>query len=406
MFPTGTAARRRSARQPEGRGKHLNTCLHGQSGVLVVAGTRPECLKLASLVTALRESDGCSALLLNSGQHDSMVRRTFAHLGIDCDLAPGQLLPMSLSHAVRALRERIRGIALSHRTALLVAQGDTSTAYATALAARDLGLPVAHVEAGLRSDHPWRPFPEELFRRRIAPIAALHFAPTVAATRNLLREGVPATRVFQVGNTVVDLLRREVENNSPTPLPFLPETRAIVTLTLHRRENYGRGLDVACAAVLDMLDADPDLGLVCPVHPNPAVGARIRRHLRGHPRIALVEPLDYRDFIALLLRSRLVITDSGGIQEEAPYLGLRVLVVRENTERPESVALGCARLVPLDRDRIAADALEMLAQPPLTRLPFAAEAAYGDGRSGNRIAGQLVQFLARGRDLTPAAATA
>ena len=374
--------------------------------MLVVAGTRPECLKLASLVTALRASDGCAALLLNSGQHDSMVRRTFSHLGIDCDLAPGQLMPMSLSHAVRALRERVRAIALSSRTALLVAQGDTSTAYATALAARDLGLPLAHVEAGLRSDHPWRPFPEELFRRRIAPIAALHFAPTVAATSNLLREGVPATRVFHVGNTVVDLLRTEVENSIPTPLPFLPETPTIVTLTLHRRENYGRGLDVACAAVLDLLEADPQLGLVCPVHPNPAVGARIRRHLRGHPRIALVQPLDYRDFITLLLRSRLVITDSGGIQEEAPYLGLPVLVVRENTERPESVALGCARLVPLDRERIAADALQMLAQPPFPRLPFVTTAAYGDGRSGERIAAEIVRFLERRRGLMPFAATA
>jgi len=283
-------------------GEHLKTHSHGEPGVLVVAGTRPECLKLASVVGALRASDGCAPLLLNSGQHDSMVRRTFSHVGIDCDLAPGQLLPMSLSHAVRALRDRIRGVAISHGSALLVAQGDTSTAYATALAARDLGLPLAHVEAGLRSDHPWRPFPEELFRRRIAPIAALHFAPTVAATSNLLREGIPATRIFQVGNTIVDLLRAEVENPLPAPLAFLPETTTIATLTLHRRENYGRGLDVACAAVLDVLDADPGLGLVCPVHPNPAVGARIRRHLQGHRRIALVQPLDYRDFIALLLR--------------------------------------------------------------------------------------------------------
>lgn len=406
MFPTDRAARHPSARNLIVGGKHLNTYSHGEDRVLVVAGTRPECLKLASLINALRASDGCRPLLLNSGQHDSMVQRTFSHLGIACDLAPGQLTPMSLSHAVRALRERICAIATSQRAALLVAQGDTSTAYATALAARDLALPLAHVEAGLRSDHPWRPFPEELFRRRIAPLAALHFAPTLAATRNLLREGIPATRVFQVGNTVVDLLRREVENTTPTPLAFLPAMPTIATLTLHRRENYGRGLDVACAAVLDMLGADPQLGLVCPVHPNPAVGARIRRHLQGHPRIALVEPLDYRDFIALLLRSRLVITDSGGIQEEAPYLGLPVLVVRENTERPESVALGCARLVSLDRERIAAAGLEMLAQPALPRLPFTIDAAYGDGRSGARIADELIQFLARQRSYAPAAAIA
>jgi len=348
---------------------------------------------MASLVVALRASSRGRCVLLNSGQHDAMVRSTFAHLDIDCDLAPGQLMPMSLSHAVRALRDRVREAAIASDATLLVSQGDTSTAYATALAARDLGLPLAHVEAGLRSDHPWRPFPEELFRRRIAPIAALHFAPTVAATRNLLREGIMPTRVFQVGNTVVDLLREEVERTVERPLSFLPPTQRLLTLTLHRRENYGRGLDVACAAVLDLLATDPDLGLVCPVHPNPAVGARIRRHLYGHPRIALVDPLDYRDFIALLKRSQLIITDSGGIQEEAPYLGVPVLVVRENTERPESVALGCARLVPLDRTRIVDDARQMLSQPGLPRLPFSPQAAYGDGHSGARIAAVLSNYL-------------
>jgi len=150
---------------------------------------------------------------------------------------------------------------------------------------------------------------------------------------------------------------------------------------------------VACAAVLELLAARPALRLVCPVHPNPTVGSRIRRHLAGHARIALVEPLDYRDFIAVLQRSRLAITDSGGIQEEAPYLGLPVLVVRENTERPESVALGCAHLVPLRRESIVAEAQRMLDAPPLPPLPFTPDAAYGDGRSGERIATLLAQHL-------------
>lgn len=368
--------------------------------ILLVAGTRPECLKLASLVRALQARDDVRAVLLNSGQHDDMVRRTFAHLGMQCDLSPGQLQPMSLSHAVRALRERIRAVAQGQHAALLVAQGDTSSAYATALAARDLGLPLAHVEAGLRTDHPYRPFPEELFRRRIAPIAALHFAPTALAERNLLAEGVPATRIHRVGNTAVDILREEVEGAAPGALTFLPQAFAhaaddLIALTLHRRENYGRGLDIASAAVLELLDSHPHLLLVCPVHPNPAVGSRIRRHLAAHPRIALVDPLDYRDFIAVLRRSRLAITDSGGIQEEAPYLGLPVLVVRENTERPESVALGCAHLVPLRRENIVAEAQRMLAQPRPPCLPFSAAAAYGDGRSGERIAALLARHLLR-----------
>jgi UDP-N-acetylglucosamine 2-epimerase (non-hydrolysing) len=365
--------------------------------VLLVAGTRPECLKLAPVVAALREH-GNAPLLLNSGQHDDMVRRTFAHLGMVCDLAPGQLSSISLSATVRALRERIREAACTEEADLIVAQGDTSTAYATALAARDLCLPLAHVEAGLRTDHPWRPFPEELFRRRIAPIAAIHFAPTVTAVGNLLAENIPADCVHLVGNTAIDLLRHERERAMRTCLPFLPGTRSLVTLTLHRRENYGRGLDIVCEAILDLLAAEPQLGVVCPLHPNPVVGGRIRRHLSGHARIALTPPLDYRDFIALLMCSRLAITDSGGIQEEAPYLGLPVLVVRENTERPEGVALGCARLTPLQRQRIFSDARQLLHEPPSHAVEFDADAPYGDGRSGGRIAAAILSYLRRTDD--------
>jgi len=376
--------------------------------VLLAAGTRPECLKLASVHAALARRADCAPWLLNSGQHRDMVERTFAHLGLACDTTLPQLAPMSLSHAVRALRDRIGAAARSSRADLIVAQGDTSTAYAAALAARDLGLPLAHVEAGLRTDHPLRPFPEELFRRRIAGIATLHFAPTAAAAANLYAEGIASDHVLQVGNTAIDLLRLTLESPQAPALPpaaaALQTAPTLLTLTLHRRENYGRGLDIACAAVLELLARHATLALVCPVHPNPAVGARIRRHLSGHARIALVEPLDYRDFIALLRMSRLAITDSGGIQEEAPHLGLPVLVVRENTERPESVALGCAHLVPLQQERIVAEAERMLAQPRPQPLAFDATAPYGDGRSGERIAAKLAQHLAA--TLPPQAAIA
>ena len=366
--------------------------------ILIVAGTRPECLKLASLVAALRARGEVETLLVNSGQHHAMVERTFAHLEMTTDVAPGPIDPASLSHALTSLRERLRAIATEHRASLIVAQGDTSSAYAASLAARDLALPLAHVEAGLRTDHPYRPFPEELFRRRIAPIAQLHFAPTASAERNLLREGIAPEAIHRTGNTVVDLLRAQLEDTRPLLLPFLaddglPDTDELVTLTLHRRENYGRGLDVVCEAVLELVRQRPRLGVVCPVHPNPAVGSRIRRHLAGRARIALVDPLDYRPFIALLAQSRLTITDSGGIQEEAPYLGTPVLVVRENTERPESVAIGAATLVPLKADRIVAEAQRLFALPAPRRLPFTPEAPYGDGRSGERIASILVERL-------------
>jgi len=363
--------------------------------VLVVAGTRPECLKLATVVTSLRLQEGLCSILLNSGQHHAMVERTFAHLGISCDRAPGVLHATSLSQAVSALRERIRTIALDDEVALIVAQGDTSTAYAATLASRDIGIPLAHIEAGLRTAHPYRPFPEQLFRRRIAQMARLHYAPTPGAVDNLLAEGVDAGHVHMVGNTIVDLLHQHVER-APRPA----RAGHTVLLTLHRRENYGRALDNVCTAVLDLLRLDPDLDVVCPVHPNPTVGSRIRRHLSGHARIRLVDPLDYGPFIAELMRASLAITDSGGIQEEAPYLGTPVLVVRENTERPEAVSLGAATLVAPHADAIVAEAVRLLARPRPLPLAFDANAPFGDGRSGARIAAGIGEFL------RPAASTA
>lgn len=362
--------------------------------VVLVAGTRPECLKLASLATALRTRADCSTLLMNSGQHRAMVESTFAHLAQFCDIDPGDATGATLSAALRALRAQIRHAARNVGASMLVAQGDTTTAYATALAARDLELPLAHVEAGLRTDHPLRPFPEEYFRRRISRLATLHFAPTIAAACNLRHEGIAAERIHLVGNTVIDLLRERVERRGAGNPDFLPQTSRLITLTLHRRENYGRGLDVVCGAILDLLAREADIGVVCPVHPNPVVGARIRRHLDGHPRVALTEPLAYRPFIDLLMRSALVVTDSGGIQEEAPYLGVPVLVVRENTERPESVAVGTTTLVPVQHDRIIDEIERRLAAARPTALPFTPASPYGDGRSGQRCAELIAAFLA------------
>ena len=374
--------------------------------VVLVAGTRPECLKLASLATALRTRADCSTVLMNSGQHRAMVESTFAHLAQVCDIDPGPATGVTLSAALRALRAQIRHAARDVGASMLVAQGDTTTAYATALAARDLELPLAHVEAGLRTDHPLRPFPEEYFRRRISRLAALHFAPTIAAACNLRDEGIAPERIHLVGNTVIDLLREQVERRGADNADFLPQTSRLITLTLHRRENYGRGLDVVCGAILDLLAREADIGVVCPVHPNPVVGARIRRHLDGHPRVALTAPLAYRPFIDLLMRSALVVTDSGGIQEEAPYLGVAVVVVRENTERPESVAVGTTTLVPVQHDRIIDEIERRLAAARPAALPFTPDSPYGDGRSGQRCAELIAAFLASRIDLPLAEALA
>jgi len=361
--------------------------------IALVVGTRPECLKLASVAKALRRHGGSASLLINSGQHRAMVERTLAQHDLAAEFAAVQCASGSLSATLQRLRAAIRTCLRDAAATMAVAQGDTSTAYATALAARDLGLPLAHVEAGLRTNHPLRPFPEEHFRRRIARLADLHLAPTASAERNLIAEGIAPSRIHRAGQTSIDLLRDTVLNPcAESELPALPATPHLIVLTLHRRENYGRGLDVVCAAVLDLLAARPDVGILCPVHPNPAVGARIRQHLSAHPRIVLTEPLDFRPFITLLARATLAITDSGGIQEEAPYLGTPILIARENTERPESLALGSASLVAVDAASIVAAACHLLDAPRPSALPFDASAPYGDGHAGTRIAEHLIAF--------------
>lgn len=370
----------------------------------IVAGTRPECLKLATLVDALRARADVEVALINSGQHLEMVERTFAHVGVATDirLAP-PLPPISLSRSVRHLRDQIGATLAGGRHDAVIVQGDTSSAYAGALAGRATGVPVAHVEAGLRTADPMRPFPEEMFRRRIAPLASWHFAPTAGAASNLLIEQTPAERVFTVGNTIVDLLRRTVDAPPAAPLAWRSRFDRLVTLTLHRRENYGRGLVTVCAAMLELLETHEDLGIVCPVHPNPVVGHRVRRMLGAHPRIWLTEPLDYRPFIGLLAESTLVVTDSGGIQEEAPYLGVPVLVVRDATERPEALACGTTRLVAVEHHHIVHEVEAALARLRPVRVAFDACAPFGDGRSGERIAQLLIESLgaARGASAAP-----
>jgi UDP-N-acetylglucosamine 2-epimerase (non-hydrolysing) len=362
--------------------------------IAIVAGTRPECLKTAAVVRAFAAAAGFDVHLVNSGQHRELVESTFAHLG----LAPNHVLPalqngLSLSRGIRHLRGSLRDAFGQIAPRLVLVQGDTSTAYAGALAARDLRLPLAHVEAGLRTGDPMRPFPEEPFRRRIAPLADWHFAPTPGAAANLLSEGVPQARVHVVGNTIIDELRLALSSVKCAQDGFFPASEEILTLTLHRRENYGRGLDLVCDAVLEVLARRPGLAVVCPVHPNPTVGNRIRRLLGGQARVRLVEPMPYRPFVRLLQASALVVTDSGGIQEEAPYLGVPVLVARDATERPEALATGGTRLVPLHRDAIVAAIDHSLASPRPAPLPFSPAAPFGDGHSGARIVAILGQAI-------------
>ncbi len=358
----------------------------------VVIGTRPECIKTVALIDALRGTAGVDATILATGQHPTMVAATLADFGIAVDRSlPTPDRSFSLSHALSHFRDNVRRALAGDPPDLVVVQGDTTSAYAGALATRDLGIGLAHVEAGLRTDHPFRPFPEEHFRRRIAQLADWHYAPTAVAAAALRDEGIAAERVRMVGNTGIDALRRALADPRETePARGLREAGLRqVTLTLHRRENYGRRLDTICLSVIAMLERHTDLAVLCPVHPNPAVGQRVRRLLGGHPRVVLTAPMPYREFITTLAGSRLVITDSGGIQEEAPYLGLPVIVVRENTERPEATASGHARLVGVEPTAIRQAIDAALAKSPPAAVPFDAAAPFGDGRAAERIAAHL-----------------
>lgn len=361
--------------------------------LLVIAGTRPECIKLAPVVRELAHRRIIAAVVVNSGQHADAVRRTFSEFGVECDLEMPPLPPApNLGAASRHLVRQLRGAIEQHRPAMAIVQGDTLTAYAGARAGAEAGCPVVHVEAGLRAPSVADPFPEEWFRRRIARHADVHFAPCLSAHRNLLAEGTPPERIHHVGNTGIDSLRDLLSRE--TSRIASPSARSQVLVTLHRRENWDGKADIICDALIALARRRPDLNLLVPVHPNPRIAPRLRHRLSGEPNFALVAPMAYREFIAAAASAVLIISDSGGIQEEVPHLGVPLLVPRSCTERPEGVATGFVRLVAVDREAIVREALAMLAAPRAAALPFDRAAPFGDGAAAARIVDVLETALA------------
>lgn len=358
--------------------------------VLAVAGTRPEVVKLAPVLARLRREPRVRASLCVTAQHRRLLDDTLRVFGLkpaaDLDLMRPRQTP------AQVLRRTLRGMArvLSRRRPdLVLVQGDTTTALGAALAAFRLGIPVAHVEAGLRTGDLACPFPEEANRVLIDRGSVLLFAPTPGARRNLLREGAPARSVTVTGNTVVDALRWAAARPGPFHAPALrrlgPGPLAVVTL--HRRESWGRPMAGIFRAILDAARLLPDLLWIYPVHPNPAVRGPARRILR-HPRIRLVPPLDYMDFVHLMARARLIVTDSGGIQEEAPSLGVPVVVARKKTERPETLGRG-STLAGVSRPALTRAILRCARRPaaaPRAGNPF------GDGNASERIARALLRW--------------
>jgi UDP-N-acetylglucosamine 2-epimerase (non-hydrolysing) len=357
--------------------------------VLVVLGTRPEAIKLAPVITELRRHRDITTRVCVTGQHREMVQPILKLFDVrpDIDLAlmtPDQLLSSLTAAAVMRLDEVVVSIAPDW----VVLQGDTTSAMSAALAAFYRRVPVAHVEAGLRTFDLARPFPEEANRRIADALATVHFAPTELARRNLLREGAHSSTIHVTGNTVVDALLTVgslPEDGLGDSLAWLPANRRIILVTAHRRESFGAGLQDVCHAVREIVEAIPDVHCVYPVHLNPNAQEPARAILAGHERISLIAPLDYVSLVHLMRRSTLILTDSGGLQEEAPTFGKPVLVLRDRTERPEAVEAGCARIVGTDRRVIVSAALELLTDRSAYDRMAKIANPFGDGHASKRI---------------------
>ena len=368
--------------------------------ILVIVGTRPEAVKLAPVIKLLKKHDrAVSTKVCVTGQHKEMLDPVLSLFGLTPDwdlklMRPGQHLADITNGVLIGLREVLR----EWPADLVVVQGDTTTAFAAALTAFYEKVSIAHVEAGLRTDDRYNPWPEEINRKLISTLATHHFAPTPAARNNLLREGVSDADVLVTGNTVIDALLQtvsatrtngELRTQLTQKFSFLDAGRRLIVVTAHRREHFGEVFESICVA-LRWLAGRQDVQIVYPVHLNPNVQEPVHRILGNVPNVHLIQPLDYLPFVALLDRAYLIITDSGGIQEEAPSLGKPVLVIRTTTERPEAIAAGTVRLVGIDPDRIIEEATRLLDSANEYQQMQHAHNPYGDGRAAERIVNALV----------------
>lgn len=369
--------------------------------VMVVFGTRPEAIKMAPVVHALRADPAFDVMVAVTAQHREMLDQVLDLFGIrpDVDLdvmQPGQTLPSLFSRIL----ERMSLAIANAKPDIVLVHGDTSTTLATALAAFYQRTPIAHVEAGLRTGDLAAPWPEEANRRLVAPLSTLHFAPTETARRNLEAEGI-TDGVEVTGNTVVDAIlnaSQQVRSNSrlqdrfAAQFPFACDQTRLILVTGHRRENFGSGFEDICLALREVAER-PDVSVVYPVHLNPNVVEPVNRILGGCPRVHLIEPQEYLPFVYLMDRAHLILTDSGGIQEEAPSLGKPVLVMRSITERPEAVEAGTVMLVGTNRHRIVEAVTGLLDDTEAYASMARAHNPYGDGQASSRIAARLRAHL-------------
>jgi UDP-N-acetylglucosamine 2-epimerase (non-hydrolysing) len=377
--------------------------------ILVFMGTRPEAVKLAPVVAALHGADDFRCTVVATGQHKEMFRQVAETFGFAVDADLDVMRPnQTLAGLTARLMDGIDGWLGSAQPDMALVQGDTTTVLVAALACFYRHIPIGHVEAGLRTGNIWSPFPEEVNRKLATPLVALHFAPTEAARSALLREAVPQETISVTGNTVIDALRIEVAaqaNDAALRARIDKELSLLVgadwaqaptiLITGHRRENFGEGIEQMCKAIATLAGRFPDHRFVYPVHLNPNVLVQVKRLLGGLPNVKLIAPQGYRNFVALMAHCRLVLTDSGGVQEEAPSLGKPVLVMRDTTERPEGVAAGTALLTGANAQAIVKHVTRLLTDDTAYRRMAMAKNPYGDGYAAERIVERIRRYFCK-----------
>jgi UDP-N-acetylglucosamine 2-epimerase (non-hydrolysing) len=366
--------------------------------ILTVFGTRPEAIKMAPVIRELQKPEhGCTVRVCVTAQHRKLLDQVLPVFNIQPDhdldcMTPGQTLAQSASRILAALEP----VLAAEAPDMVLVQGDTTTTFCGALAAFYRGVAIGHIEAGLRTGDLRQPFPEEMNRLLTSRLAALHFAATPWAACNLRAEGVPEASISVTGNTGIDAVlqirdRLAAGTLQPAIRIIPPEGKRLILVTAHRRESFGPGFERICRA-LATLARRPDVHIIYPVHPNPNVQDPVNRHLRGFAAVQLVDPLDYVTFVDLMRRAYILVTDSGGVQEEGPSLGKPILVLREKTERPEAVEAGTVRLVGTSETRLLEELERLLDDPNAYSQMTRVHNPYGDGHASERIAMSVSQF--------------
>ena len=364
--------------------------------VNIILGTRPEAIKLAPVIQAFQKAQTIKVEVILTGQHREMVEQVMQLFDLKADkdleiMQAGQSLTDITERSLRGLEKLFK----QNKPDFVIVQGDTTTAFAATLAAFYQQIPVGHVEAGLRTDDLFNPFPEEANRRLISQLTQLHFAPTTLAVENLQRSGVVGA-IHHTGNTVIDALLAVAKSQPACDIKGLDWSKYRVLLaTVHRRENWGEPLQDIAQSFLQLLELFPDTALLLPLHRNPTVREPLQQLLGSHPRVFLTEPLDYAQLVGAIEKSYLLLTDSGGLQEEAPSLGKPVLVLRETTERPEAVTAGTAKLVGTNPDVVVSEAKELLSNEAAYQKMATAINPFGDGHASERILQLVENYLGK-----------